>query len=94
MKQVPLNFSLASMFQEAARIGAEAALIETGLNRENVSRAYANRRYGKTRVDRWIASGKLRITQDELGSSKNEIKKVDLMALDAGERLVHHIDIT
>ncbi len=88
-----MDLGLAAMLQEAARLGAQTALVEAGLVRETVSRAYAYRRYGKARVDRWLSSGQLQFKQDNFGSTKMEICKADLEALNAGEKMVRHIKI-
>jgi hypothetical protein len=88
-----MDLSLAAMLQEASRLGAKMALVELGLARENVSYSYACRRYGRKRVDRWLSSGKLQYCQDEFGVTKMEICKADLEALNAGEKMVHHIKI-
>lgn len=94
MNSIPLDLGLAAMLQEAAKVGAKAALVEAGLERENVSYNYACKRYGKTRVDRWLESGQLSYAQDVFGSTKRELNKVDLQALNAGDKMVGHIKIT
>lgn len=94
MNSIPLDLGLAAMLQEAAKVGAKSALIEAGLERENVSYNYACKRYGKARVERWLQSGQLNYRQDVFGSTKRELSKVDLEALNAGDKMVRHIKIT
>ncbi len=89
-----MDLGLAAMLKEAAKAGAKAALVEAGLERENVSYSYACKRYGKARVDRWLQSGQLNYRQDVFGSTKRELSKVDLQALNSGEEMVGHIKIT
>ena len=88
-----MDLGLAAMLQEAARLGAQIALVEVGLVRETVSKSYAYRRYGKARVDRWLSSGQLQFKQDNFGETKMEICKADLQALSAAETMVRHIKI-
>lgn len=90
---IQLDQRLAIMLQEAARIGAQIALVEVGLSRENVSYGYACRRWGRARVDRWMSSGIVKYAQDEFGVTKMEICKADLEAANAGEKMVRHVKI-
>lgn len=92
MEGVKLNMSLSIMLQEAAKLGALELATELGLNREYVSKAYAYRRWGRARVDRWIQSGNVSYAQDEFGKSTLELRKSDLLAMASGENMVRFIN--
>lgn len=90
MEGIPINHELAALFKEVSKFGALQMAIELGVVKENVSRADAIKRYGRTRVDKWIRNGEVRFTQEEYGS-RIHIKRVDLEAMDAGEKLSRYI---
>lgn len=90
MDGIPIDHHLAALMKESSRLGALQMAIELGAIRENVSRSDAIKRYGRARVDRWIREGLVRFSQDA-HSSRIHIKRVDLEAMDSGEKLSRHI---
>jgi|GEM_PF-4278670 len=89
MTGIPINHELSALLKGAAKFGAMQMAIELGAIKENVTRSYAIKRYGKTRVDNWIKTGQVRFTQGE--NNRVEIKRMDLEAMDSGEQLSRYV---
>ncbi|NQU55164.1 MAG: hypothetical protein HQ522_21815 [Bacteroidetes bacterium] len=47
------------MLSSAANLGAKNALREMGVDKTQISKAEAYRRYSRRRIDRWIKEGKI-----------------------------------
>jgi len=53
------EFQLRQMLSSAANLGAKNALREMGVDKTQISKAEAYRRYSRRRIDRWIKEGKI-----------------------------------
>ena len=53
------EFQLRQMLSSAANLGAKNALREMGVDKTQISKAEAYRRYSRRRVDRWVKEGKI-----------------------------------
>lgn len=50
---------LRQMLSTAAEMGAKNALREMGVDKTQISKAEAYRRYSRRRIDRWVREGKI-----------------------------------
>ena len=53
------EFQLRQMLNTAAKMGAKSALREMGVDKTQISKAEAYRRYSRKRIDRWVREGKI-----------------------------------
>ena len=53
------EFQLRQMLSSAANLGAKNALREMGVDKTQISKAEAYRRYSRRRIDRWVREGKI-----------------------------------
>ena len=53
------EFQLRQMLSTAAEMGAKNALREMGVDKTQISKAEAYRRYSRRRVDRWVREEKI-----------------------------------
>lgn len=53
------EFQLRQMLSSAANLGAKNALREMGVDKTQISKAEAYRRYSRRRIDRWVKEGKI-----------------------------------
>jgi len=53
------EFQLRQMLSTAAEMGAKNALREMGVDKTQISKAEAYRRYSRRRIDRWVKEGKI-----------------------------------
>jgi hypothetical protein len=53
------EFQLRQMLSSAANLGAKNALREMGVDKMQISKAEANRRYSRRRIDRWVKEKKI-----------------------------------
>lgn len=58
-------YQLQQMLCAAAEMGAKKALERAGLDKTQVSRSEAYRRFSKYRVDTWIKQGKVNTVKDK-----------------------------
>ena len=58
------SHTLRRILSDAVEIGATKALITTGAIKAHISRAQANKMYGRHNVDRWIGEGLLHTARD------------------------------
>jgi hypothetical protein len=54
------EFQLRQMLTTAAEMGAKNALREMGVDKSQISKAEAYRRYSRRRIDRWTKEGKIK----------------------------------
>jgi len=54
------EFQLRQMLTTAAEMGAKNALREMGVDKTQISKAEAYRRYSRRRIDRWMKEGKIK----------------------------------
>lgn len=54
------EFQLRQMLTTAAEMGAKNALREMGVDKTQISKAEAYRRYSRRRIDRWTKEGKIK----------------------------------
>lgn len=69
------------MLQDAAELGANAALSKAGVLKPYLSKEEANRMYGRVNVDRWIAKGHIEAIKDGNNTSKCRIDRVQIEAI-------------
>lgn len=53
------EFQLRQMLSTAAEMGAKSALREMGVDKTQISKAEAYRRYSRRRIDRWVRERKI-----------------------------------
>lgn len=53
------EFQLRQMLNSAAELGAKNALRDMGVDKTQISKAEAYRRYSRRRIDRWVKEGKI-----------------------------------
>jgi hypothetical protein len=53
------EFQLRQMLSTAAEMGAKNALREMGVDKTQISKAEAYRRFSRRRIDRWVREGKI-----------------------------------
>ena len=53
------EFQLRQMLSTAAEMGAKNALRDMGVDKTQISKAEAYRRYSRRRIDRWVREGKI-----------------------------------
>ena len=58
------TYQLQVMLNAAAEMGAKKALVVAGLEKTQVSKAEAYRRYTRRRVDRWVKEHKVTLIKD------------------------------
>jgi hypothetical protein len=75
---------LASLMEKAAELGAMEALCRSGQLRPYLNQAEAFRLYGRRRVERWVAMGRLIPIKDGDRTAKWRIDRLAVAALDAG----------
>ena len=69
------------LLQEAAELGANAALSAVGVLKPFISKKEAYRMYGQSTVERWIREGNLDFEKDGPSSSKCRIDRTKISAL-------------
>lgn len=87
-----LDYKLAAMLREAAKLGAQEALIQAGLTKSHITKSHAYKIYGRVTVDRWVSSGVVQIYQDGPGA-KCFISLADLAAVAASQSLVQYVNL-
>lgn len=70
---------LRQLLNTAAELGAKSALTAAGLNKTEISRAEAIRRFSKRSVDGWINNGKIKIVKRG-SSSKLNLMQLEVLA--------------
>ena len=53
------EFQLEQLLSSAAELGAKSALRQMGVDKTQISKAEAYRRYSRRRIDRWVREGKI-----------------------------------
>ena len=53
------EFQLRQMLSTAAELGAKNALRDMGVDKTQISKAEAYRRFSRRRIDRWVREGKI-----------------------------------
>lgn len=72
---------LSTMLQDAAEIGASAAMSKAGLLKPYLSKQEAYNLHGRTNVDRWIKEGLITPKKDGGTSAKFRIDRVQVEAV-------------
>lgn len=75
-------YQIAKMIFDAKRQGAKELLMELGLLKPMISRAEANRIYGKTIIDRWVKEGLIEPIKDGNRTAGVRLSRVRLDELE------------
>ncbi|HAL51868.1 MULTISPECIES: hypothetical protein [Sphingobacterium] len=85
-----LDYKLAAMLKEAAKLGAQEALVQANIIPAFIAKTKAYKLYGRTTVDRWMQTGQVHFHQDA-PNSKCLVSVADLAAVAASQSLVQYI---
>lgn len=85
-----LDYKLAAMLKDAAKLGAQEALVQANIVPSFISKSRAYKLYGRTTVDRWLQNGQVHFHQDA-PNSKCLVSVADLAAVAASQSLVQYI---
>lgn len=73
------EFQLRQMLSTAAEMGAKSALREMGIDKSQISKAEAYRRFSRRRIDRWVREGKIKPIKSK-GSVLFNVSEVESQA--------------
>lgn len=74
---IPLT-TLRHFLIEAAELGAQQALIESGHLKPYMSKSEAYKMYGRANVDRWVQEGIVNLIKDGIDSAKIRISRIEI----------------
>jgi hypothetical protein len=79
------------IIQEAARLGALRALSQTGQLKPYLKKSEAFRRFGRYRVEQWIAGGLINIRKDGDHSAAWRIDRIEIEAIVSAMELFRYL---
>lgn len=82
---------LRQLLETAATLGAKQTLVSVGLDKTEISKAEAYRRYNRRSVDEWI---KTKLITPSIRGSKVRLKVVELDVLSQSEQLSSLLEST
>ncbi|MGJ1236351.1 MULTISPECIES: hypothetical protein [Sphingobacterium] len=85
-----LDYKLAAMLKDAAKLGAQEALVQANIVPGYIAKSKAYKLYGRTNVDRWMREGIVHFHQD-IPNAKCLLLVTDLAAVAASQSLVQYI---
>lgn len=95
MSDITLSkINLQLLLQDAAELGAKAALTATGVLKPYISKSEAYRTYGESIVDRWIKEGLVTPRKDGQTSAKWRIERVEIEAVAKASNRPSYLSVT